>query len=546
MVVRPFPPLPRAETSRVSKIKRRCAESQRAVKMVKRVDTAQDVPPRSGKTRDVGLRVSHLFPKWMFCLECLPAVTIDQQSRPSINMSRTKYMDQVLAKHLDRRESRSLLRSLTLVPPGMVDFSSNSYLSLSAQPSVKASFLARLQAAAASDPYTPLLGSGGSRLLDGNSTRAEFLEKTLAAFHNAPASLLFNSAMDANIGLLSCVPQPGDVIVYDELAHASIHDGMRQSRADQRIPFAHNSIWPKSVVASSGSRQELDPLQDVLVRVLQAENGHFFRSGQRNVFVVVEGVYSMDGDTAPLKDVVQCVERCLPAGNGLVIVDEAHSVGVFGEKGRGLVCELALEDRVWARVLGFGKAMGCSGGMCSVFVCCLHVVAHLTLPGLVLCSDVTRSYLINYARTLIYTTAMALPSLISIQVAYGFMMQGRVEPLLQHLTRLVKQAHVLLLGICERRNPPRNILHINSLAPKSSIIPVLTDQPRSLARHCQDKGFMVRPIVAPTVSTGTERIRICLHAANTSEQIAGLVAAIEDWVVSRMLEKENAISKPRI
>jgi 8-amino-7-oxononanoate synthase len=87
-----------------------------------------------------------------------------------------------------------------------------------------------------------------------------------------------------------------------------------------------------------------------------------FRSGKRNVFVAAEGVYSMDGDVAPLADIVDCVERCLPQGNGYVIVDEAHSLGIFGERGRGLVCDLGLETRVWARVLGFGKAMGCSGG----------------------------------------------------------------------------------------------------------------------------------------------------------------------------------------
>ncbi|KAK0737347.1 pyridoxal phosphate-dependent transferase [Apiosordaria backusii] len=282
-------------------------------------------------------------------------------------MSQIKRLDASLTKHLDRRKSRDTLRSLTLVPPGMADFSSNAYLSLSAQPSVKAAFLARLQAAAQVPPSAnppPLLGSGGSRLLDGNSARAELLEQTLAAFHNAPAALLFNSAMDANVGLFSCVPQPDDVILYDELVHASIHDGMRLSRAGKKIPFLHNAVWSGEETASHvGSGDgEPRPLEAVLVGLLNGPGGHLFSSGDRNVFVAVEGVYSMDGDAAPLREVTACVERWLPQGNGFVVVDEAHSVGVFGDSGQGLVCELGLEDRVWARVLGFGKAMGCSGG----------------------------------------------------------------------------------------------------------------------------------------------------------------------------------------
>ncbi|KAK4169614.1 putative 8-amino-7-oxononanoate synthase [Cladorrhinum sp. PSN259] len=456
-------------------------------------------------------------------------------------MSQSKRLDATLARHLDRRKSRGLLRSLTLVPPEMADFSSNAYLSLSAQPSVRSAFLAQLQTAAEAPPSTtspPLLGSGGSRLLDGNSARAEALEKTLAAFHNAPASLLFGSAMDANVGLFSCVPQPGDAIVYDELIHASIHDGMRLSRANKRIPFAHNSVW----TAEKGqhlSSPDVDvggpqPLKSVLLGLLAGPEGHLFRSGERNVFIAVEGVYSMDGDVVPLTEVVTCVDSCLPQGNGLVVVDEAHSVGVFGNRGRGLVCELGLEDRVWTRILGFGKAMGCSG-------------------GLVLCSEVTRSYLINYGRTLIYTTAVGLPSMISIEVAYHFIMSGGAEPLVRHLRDLVKQTHIMLLAVVERQKPPAHLLHVNSAEPKSSVIPVFTNHPRSLASHCQRGGFMVRPIVAPTVPKGTERIRICLHAANTVTESIGLITAIEAWLVARLEEarqsdavKQSLVPSPKI
>jgi 8-amino-7-oxononanoate synthase len=274
--------------------------------------------------------------------------------------AKVPHLDDVLADLLARRQSLNRLRRLTTVPPGTTNFSSNAYLSLSSHPEVQRAFLARLEAAITADTSAPgLLGSGGSRLLDGNSELAESLESSIAAFHHAPAGLLFNSAMDANIGLFSCVPQSGDVVVYDELIHASVHDGMRLSRSSRRVPFAHNCVYG----GPSGIRDEQTGVTNRLTNLETVLRGLWEPTDEvRNVFVVVEALYSMDGDLAPLKDIVECVERCLPRGNGYIIVDEAHSTGIFGDKGRGLVSELGLENRVWARVLGFGKAMGCAGG----------------------------------------------------------------------------------------------------------------------------------------------------------------------------------------
>jgi 8-amino-7-oxononanoate synthase len=164
--------------------------------------------------------------------------------------------------------------------------------------------------------------------------------------------------MDANVGLFSCVPQKGDAIVYDELIHASVHDGMRLSRASRRLPFAHNRV-----IDAGEGETELQPavglksLESILRELEQSSDDR-----PKNVFVAVDGVYSMDGDVAPLAEIVDCVERCLPRRNGYIIVDEAHSTGILGRNGRGLVSKLGLENRVWARVHGFGKAMGCAGG----------------------------------------------------------------------------------------------------------------------------------------------------------------------------------------
>jgi 8-amino-7-oxononanoate synthase len=190
------------------------------------------------------------------------------------------------------------------------------------------------------------LGSGGSRLLDGNSAYAEQLEKDIAAFHGAPSGLLFNSGFDANSGFFSCVPQPGDLIFHDEHIHASVHEGMRLSRAGARVSFAHNSV---------------EDLRGKLFYHIQ--NDPLIEAGLRSIFIAIESLYSMDGDLAPLREIVELVDEVLPAGNGHIIVDEAHSNGVYGFQGRGIISSLGLENRIFARLHTFGKGLACNGGM---------------------------------------------------------------------------------------------------------------------------------------------------------------------------------------
>lgn len=236
---------------------------------------------------------------------------------------------------LARRKENSTLRNLTLPKPGQVDFSSNDFLSLSTDARLKDAYLTELK-----NTRLPL-GSGGSRLLDGNSAYAETLERDIARFHGAEAGLLWNSGFDANAGFFSCVPQPGDVVVFDELIHASVHDGMRLSRAAQTIPFVHNSVTD---------------LRRVLQKVAETTD-------TCNVFVAVESIYSMDGDVAPLQQIVDTVNEIVGEGRGYIVVDEAHSTGVLGHEGRGLVCQLGLETRIFARLHTFGKALAGNGGM---------------------------------------------------------------------------------------------------------------------------------------------------------------------------------------
>lgn len=252
-----------------------------------------------------------------------------------------------LTDALARRETKSARRRLTVLPQTAVDFSSNDFLSLSTSAAYRDRYLAHLNHAPASFPFA----SGGSRLLDGNSVYAEELEKFVAAFHGAPTALLFNSGFDANVGVLSSIPQPGDLILYDELIHASAHEGMRLSRAGSRKMFAHSS--PSS-------------LRDVLASQIAVDAG--VKDGTRNVFIVVESIYSMDGDVAPIKAFVKVVDELLPCGNGYFIVDEAHATGVFGPRGAGVVQELGIQDRMFIRVHTFGKALASHGGMYSAAI----------------------------------------------------------------------------------------------------------------------------------------------------------------------------------
>ena len=268
-------------------------------------------------------------------------------------------LHQRLHAELARREAAGTRRRLPAPPaPGLVDFSSNDYLGLSQHPRVRAALQQAAQLPA---------GSTGSRLLTGNSAAAEALETHLAQFHGTEAALLFNSGYTANLGFFSAVPQRGDTILYDEASHASVKEGIRASFA-AAWSFRHN---------------DLADLERKLSRATGA------------VFVAVEALYSMDGDMAPLAELAAF---CGPRGLHLV-VDEAHSNGVYGPRGAGLVTALGLEAAVFARILTFGKALGSQG-------------AAVAGPA------VLRDYLLSFSRPFIYTTALPPATIAGLAAAY--------------------------------------------------------------------------------------------------------------------------------
>ncbi|KAJ5698931.1 hypothetical protein N7462_000936 [Penicillium macrosclerotiorum] len=391
-----------------------------------------------------------------------------------------------LTNALVKREAKSARRKLTILPQTAVDFSSNDFLSLSTAPAYRKRYLAHLNNAPEFYPFA----SGGSRLLDGHSTYAEDLEHFVADFHEAPTALLFNSGYDANVGVLSSIPQPGDLILYDELIHASAHEGMRLSRAGAREKFAHSS--PES-------------LREVLNA--RIKNDSEIQNGTRNVFVVIESIYSMDGDMAPIKEFIRVIDELLPRQNGYFIVDEAHATGVFGPRGAGVVQQLGVQDRMFIRVHTFGKALASHGAM-------------------VLCGPETRDYLINYARSLIYTTALGFPFLASIRTSYELLSSGETQPLQHRVQQLIGYLHRCLNTLEIDESVVFEVDHF----PTSPIFSLRTSHPRQLAASCQVDGFNVRAIMPPTVPEGKERVRVCLHAGNTEDEVNGLVQTIQTWL----------------
>ena len=360
-----------------------------------------------------------------------------------------------LNKKLNERIEQNAFRYLRL-QEGKVDFCSNDYLGL-----------ARYSSGYLEWPDKCKHGSTGSRLLAGNYPLIEETEKLIAAFHQSDAALIFNSGYDANIGLLSSVPQRGDTIIYDYLSHASIRDGIRLSFA-QAFSFLHN---------------DLDDLEKKLQHVGQATN-----TGSGNIFIVTESVFSMDGDEAPLKEITALCEKY----NADLIIDEAHATGVVGGQGEGLVQHLQLQTKVFARVHTFGKALGCHGAV-------------------VLGSETLRNYLINFARSFIYTTSLPEISVAAIKKSYELFPQMNEER--NHLNQLIQQFQTSNLKFkIYKSNTPVQIVEVPG-----------NDEVKVVANLLQQNNLDVRPILYPTVPKGSERLRIVLHAFNTTEEVAKLI-----------------------
>lgn len=367
-------------------------------------------------------------------------------------MTANEALQQRIALALEKRKKEHALRELT-AENSLVDFCSNDYLGIARQP----------QSPIPADLKT---GSGGSRLIAGNSACAEQFEKFLAEYMHCQAALLYNSGYAANAGLISCLARRNDVVLYDELVHASIRDGVRLSLA-RSFSFRHN---------------DLDDLEKKLAKA------------QTQVFVLVESVYSMDGDAAPLQQMATLCKKY----NAALVVDEAHAFGVYGEKGRGLVDQMGISDDVFARVLTFGKAIGSHGAA-------------------VLGSKPLITYLINFSRTFIYTTALPATDVFSLQLALQWSIQhdeerNKLKQLIQYFTGKIRES---------------DLPFIPSDSPIQCVIVPGNENAKSLAAAVRREGLDVRAILSPTVAPGKERIRITLHAFNKEQEVDKLIMALQ-------------------
>jgi len=379
-------------------------------------------------------------------------------------------IEQGLREKLNRRRAKQTFRQLAKANSG-IDFCSNDYLGFVADGLLQLS-----------KPSAPS-GSRASRLIAGNSEVHEQLEKRISEYHGATSGLLFNSGYDANVGLLGCIAQAGERIVYDELCHASIRDGLKMSLAASES-FPHNN---------------LEALSDLL------------EQSSQKTFVVTEGLFSMDGDRAPLAAMIELCKKHQAA----VIIDEAHSNGVLGVQGRGLVCELGLEKKVFARVHTFGKALGCHG-------------------AIVLGSENLRDYLINYARSFIFTTAMSPHNLLFIDAAYDLLAKSDRIQILQEKIKTFR-SHL---------SPDVTQKIVADSSPIQSIVIGGAEATRAMAHEIQEKGFDVKPIVSPTVKAGFERIRICIHASHQDKDLIDLAILLNQLSAPSNLSKEEGFNTP--
>lgn len=354
-------------------------------------------------------------------------------------------------------------RLRALKPRTGVDFVSNDYLALANAPRMKRAVAAALEAG------TPV-GAGGSRLLRGNCEEHERLEADAARFFRAEAALFFGSGYVANFAVLTALPQRGDLVVLDTLVHASIHEGARAGRADVR-QSAHN---------------DAQSVEDVIGK-WRAEGG----TGR--VWIVVESLYSMDGDIAPLGELVAIADR----HDAFLVVDEAHATGVYCEQGRGLTAPYEGRDNLIV-VHTCGKALGAAGAL-------------VTAPRIL------RDFLVNRCRPFIFATA---PSpLMAVAVNQALLILQEEPERQQRLADLVAFTN-------------REIGARNDWRPSGSqIIPyIVGDNARAmkLAAALQARGFDIRGIRPPTVPAGTARLRISLTLNVNENDVRGMLDALAE------------------
>ncbi|HBD26432.1 8-amino-7-oxononanoate synthase [Flavobacterium sp.] len=371
-----------------------------------------------------------------------------------------------LQEKLNKRIADNALRQLTIPSKNRIDFSSNDYLGFAHSEIIFNQTHQYLL-----DNNFKINGATGSRLISGNHNVYQTTENFIANFHQLESALIFNSGYDANVGFFSAVPQRNDIILYDELCHASIRDGIQMSHA-KAYKFQHN---------------DTEDLESLLLK---------YQSETNEIYVVTESVFSMDGDAPNMEELIQISEQ----NGAYLVIDEAHALGIFGENGEGLVQSLGFQDKVFARIMTFGKGLGCHGAA-------------------VLGSQELKSYLVNFARSFIYTTGLSPHSVATILIAYQHLEEEKtaLEKLKSNI-QLFNQQKVQL-GL-------KSLFVHSDSAIHCAIIPG-NEKVKSVAKQLQENGFDVKAILSPTVSEGQERLRFCLHSYNSEQEINTLLKQLK-------------------
>lgn len=376
-----------------------------------------------------------------------------------------------LAEEIENLRAASQLRKLDI--PRGVNLCSNDYLGLAADPRLKEAALDSLSA-------TSSVGSTGSRLLSGNSAEWEALESEFAEFAGTEAALYFNSGYAANSGLLSAVLKPGDLVFSDALNHASIIDGVRLSAA-AKVIYPHADLH----AIEHGLRSRV--------------------AGQGATVIVTESIFSMEGDVAPVGELLSLARKY----GAELIIDEAHATGVCGPEGRGVAAEYVREPEILAIVHTCGKALGSAGG----FVCS---------------TDTLKQYLVNRARTFVFSTAM--PPYFAGQIRAALRLARAADPQRAHLRDISARLRKLL-----------SAAGFDCGAASTHIIPVILGNNEAALRVAEilrQNGFAAKAVRPPTVPEGTARIRLSLTSRITFEQIARLAEVIIE--ACKSLRQESA------
>lgn len=377
-----------------------------------------------------------------------------------------KHFPKSLAQKLNHRIQSNALRTLS-ENTASIDFSSNDYLGF-AQCDVIFDKTHQILL----DKNIKTNGATGSRLLSGNHFLYAETETFIAEFHQSEAALIFNSGYDANVGFFSSVPQRNDIILFDELIHASIRDGIQLSNA-KSYKFPHNDF------------EELEKLL------------HRFQKEGSEIYVVTESVFSMDGDCPNMKELSALIKKY----NALLVIDEAHALGVFGTNGEGLVQSFGLTNEVFARIMTFGKGLGCHGAA-------------------ILGSNELKRYLVNFSRSFIYTTGLSPHSVATILVAYQQLGPEKIDSL---------RANILHFNQEKTRLGLKPMFVFSKSAIQSAIIPG-NEKVKMIAQQLQNKGFDVKAILSPTVPEGQERLRFCLHSFNSTQEITQVLQLLSSFV----------------